>query len=366
MVELLLLWNMKGLTYIPFSFRVTILFIAFIPHPIKEGKVATPKAPPKPEWMGTIQVGPFKFDARGYSSSGKADVPVIYKVHVTCKNPLPAPEVKTDSASETSASQTPKEDSKNTDTKSRGKGKKDAQVTDQTSEENTPESTPTLAIAKLICPACHIEIPTNEIGDAIIAQGVIVLLTEADKESLRFEKTKLASGVYTSDAGLEMIGSSRRFYLFPSGIESLRTYWDLYKVLDATKLVAFFPTFVLKDTPLSAVIRAMRLDPVFFGVQHTLLVLDLLNDSETLKDPSIFKEFFGGIPTLTGGELAEEITDARRSARTINPTECINLRTRVLQEIGAKATSAPTPPPVPEEKGKKEKGKDKKKSEKNK
>ncbi len=328
--------------------------------------MAAQKTPPKPEWTGTIQVGPFKFDARGYSSSGKADVPIIYKVHVTCKNPLPAPEAKADNTPAVTASQAPKEDPKNTDTKGRGKGKKDTQPTDQVQEESTPEPTPTLAVAKLICPACHIEIPTNEIGDAIIAEGVIVLLTEADKDSLRFEKTRLASGVYTSDAGLEMIGSSRRFYLFPSGIESLKTYWDLYKVLDATKLVAFFPTFILKDTPLSAVIRAMRLDPVFFGVQHTLLVLDLLNDSETLKDPTIFKEFFGAIPALTGGELAEEITDARRSARTIDPTECINLRTRVLQEIGEKAANTPTPSPEPKEKGKKEKGKENKKSEKKK
>ncbi|MBI2645085.1 hypothetical protein HYW94_02830 [Candidatus Uhrbacteria bacterium] len=94
--------------------------------------------------------------------------------------------------------------------------------------------------------------------------------------------------------------------------------------------------------------------------------MDLLNDSETLKDPSIFKEFFGAIPALTGGELAEEITDARRSARAINPTECINLRTRVLQEIGAKAARVPAPSPEAEEKEKKEKGKDKKKSEKKK
>lgn len=114
----------------------------------------------------------------------------------------------------------------------------------------------------------------------------------------------------------------------------------------------------------------MRLDPVFFGAQHTLLVLDLLNDSETLKDPSIFKEFFGPIPALAGGELAEEITDARRSARAINPTECINLRTRVLQEIGARAASQPPPEPSAEteavEKDKKGKGKDKKKGEKKK
>ncbi|MBI2645084.1 hypothetical protein HYW94_02825 [Candidatus Uhrbacteria bacterium] len=224
--------------------------------------MAAPKTPPKPEWTGTIEVGPFKFYARGYSSSGKADVPIIYKVHVTCKNPLPEPETVSD-ASATAAPQA----SEDTGTKKGArKGKKDIQPADQVQKEGTPESTPTLAVAKLICPACHIEIPTNEIGDAIIAQGLIVLLTEADKESLRFEKTKLASGLYTSDAGLEMIGSSRRFYLFPSGIESLISYCNLYKVLDATKLVAFFPTFVLKDTPLSAVIRAMRLDPVFFGI----------------------------------------------------------------------------------------------------
>lgn len=146
--------------------------------------MATPKTPPKPEWTGTIHVGPFKFDARGYSSSGKADVPVIYKVHVTCKNPLPTPEAKTDGAPAVAAPQAPKEDPKQTDTKSRGKGKKDASSTDQASEESAPESAPTLAIAKLICPACHIEIPTNEIGDAIIAQGAIVLLTDTDKESL--------------------------------------------------------------------------------------------------------------------------------------------------------------------------------------
>lgn len=256
------------------------------------------------EWTGVIEVNQEELDCRLFSVSGKPKPFPLRKIHVQCKTLLEEPK------------------------------KPEA-------EESEAEEKEIITVSGLIevreqinCPRCNIALKTDEIGHAVETDAGLTPITDIELESLKFERKKRvrAEFINVNDPSIAAIGIGRRLYVFPKP-GALLTYFNVFHILQESNTAGFIPELIIKKTAYPAIIHPLSMPEVVFGAPRKVLVVDVLRDSDTLKDPGNFPDFPKQIPPPDVSKLAQQIADAQSTAHPLDPERCVNLKRQRLKNI---------------------------------
>jgi non-homologous end joining protein Ku len=251
------------------------------------------------EWTGVIVVGPFELDCRLFSAFGRAKPFPIRFLHKNCHTVL-------------------------------------EEVQPEKSEEEKPRGKlPGVQVREqFFCPKCQKPLRADEIGQGIETTSGIVEISEADIAALRFEPKKqlTAELILADDPTIEAIGVGRRLYILPKPA-AVDIYANIYYLLRESKRFGFISPLVIKGKPNVAILRPLTIPSVIFGVERRVLVLDILNDTDCLKDPAEIPDYPAFLPDLNLAILARPLAEAQEINKKLNPERCINPKRLRLKEI---------------------------------
>lgn len=266
------------------------------------------------EWIGVIVVGAYNLDCRLFSAFGRARPFPIKLVHTKCHTDL-GEEIPT------------KEKEKDEGKKFLNLGKKPSVQAVQVREQ-------------LFCPKCKRPIKTDEVGRGIETETGVIEVPEAELETLKFEPTKRVTAelIQADDPAIEAVGFGRRLYVFPKPA-AVEAYANIYYILRESKRVGFISSLVIKQKPYVAVVRSLTVPSVVFGREYPILFLDMLNDTDCLKDPADFPDYPASLPSPNFAVLAQPIAEAQKIETKLDPERCINPKRLKLKEIIKRAVA---------------------------
>ena len=257
------------------------------------------------EWTGVIELGKEELDCRLFSASGKAKPFPLKMIHLKCKTPLAsAKKVK------------PEEEEK----------EEEVESAEKTALVETRE--------QINCPSCRIALKADEIGRAAETDAGLILLAEEELESLEPKKEKRvrADFVDASDPCIFAIGIGRRLYVFPKPA-AVQSYCNIFHILNESKTAGFIPELVIKKIAYPAILQPILIPEAIFGAKRQVLVVDVLKDSEILKDPIDFPDYITEIPLINVWQLAQQIAEAQQRKHSLNPELCVNPKRKRLKEL---------------------------------
>ena len=252
------------------------------------------------EWTGVIVVGSYNLDCRLFSVFGRAKPFPIKYVHTRCHTTLEAVPEK--------------------------KEKKEVKV--------SKELPPVQLREQLFCPKCNQALKTDEVRRGIETEAGVIEVSEAEMATLKFEPTKrVVTGlIQADDQTIEAVGFGRRLYVFPKPA-AVDTYANIYYTLRESRRIGFISPLVIKQKPYVAVLRPLTIPSVIFGREYPLLVLDVLNDTDCLKDPAEFPDYPASLPSPNFAVLAQPIAEAQKIETKLDPERCVNPQRLRFKEI---------------------------------
>jgi non-homologous end joining protein Ku len=251
------------------------------------------------EWTGVIVVGPFELDCRLFSAFGRAKPFPIRFLHKNCHTVLE--EVRLE----------------------------------KSEEEKPPEKLPPAQVREqFFCPKCQKPLRADEIGHGIETTSGVVEISEADVAALKFEPEKrlTAELILADDPAIEAIGFGRRLHVLPKPA-AVDAYANIYYLLRESKRFGFISSLVIRGKPNVAILRPLTIPSVIFGVERRVLALDILNDTDCLKDPAEIPDYPASLPGLNLAILAQPLAEAQKINRWLNPESCINPKRLRLKGI---------------------------------
>ena len=278
------------------------------------------------EWTGVIVVGLYNLDCRLFSAFGKARLFPIKYVHTECHTAIsePVPEKKEEKEIEVSE-ELPQ-----------------VQISEAVPEkkDEKEELSSVQVREQLFCPKCQRPIKTDEVGRGIETEAGIIEVPEAEIATLKFEPTKkvIAELIQADDPAIEAVGFGRRLYVFPKPA-ALEDYASIYYILRESKRVGFISSLVIKQKPHVAVLRPLNIPAVVFGREYPILVSDVLNDTDCLKNPAEFPDYPAFLPSLNLAALAQPIAEAQKIGTKLDPERCVNPKRLKLKEIIKRAVA---------------------------
>lgn len=254
------------------------------------------------EWVGVIVVGSFEMDCRLFSARGKAKPFPVRFVHTSCHTALEGIEV---------------------------------EEKERETEEKVVVSTEVVGVREqFFCPRCQRLLKTDEVSRGVETESGIIEISETEFEALKFATVKRVTAelINVDDMAIEAVGLGRRLYVMPkpSGIS---TYALVYRMLYESRRFGFISPFTIKEKPNVAVLKPLEIPETIFGKKRTVLVLDILNDTDRLKDPAELPDFFGDLPKVDIATLAQPIAEAQKVTARLDPGRCVNPKRRKLKEI---------------------------------
>ena len=255
------------------------------------------------EWTGVIEVNQEELDCRLFSVSGKPKPFPLKKIHVRCKTPLEAP--------------------------------KEFEMEEKEEfVKETRERKPIEVRIQITCPTCGIALKEDEIGHAVETDAGLTPITDIELESLKFERKKRvrAEFIDVNDPSISAIGIGRRLYVFPKP-GALLTYFNVFHILQESNAAGFIPELVIKRAAYPAIIHPLSIPEVVFGALRKVLVVDVLRNSDTLKDPGDFPDFPKQIPPPDVSKLAQQIADAQSTTHPLDPERCVNPKRQRLKNL---------------------------------
>lgn len=265
------------------------------------------------EWVGVIVVGSYSLDCRLFSVFGKARPFPIKFVHTKCHTAL---------GEEISAEKKEKEEVK-------------------VEEVGVSKELPSVQLREqLFCSKCQRPLRADEINRGIETEVGIIEVSEVEIETLKFEPTKRVTAelIQAGDPAIEAVGFGRRLYVFPKPAAH-EAYASIYYMLRESKRIGFISLLVIKQKPYVAVIRSLAVPSVIFGREYPLLVLDVLNDTDCLKDPAGFPDYPVSLPPPNFAVLAQPVAEAQKIETKLDPERCVNPRRLKLKEIIKRAVA---------------------------
>lgn len=261
------------------------------------------------EWTGVIELGRQALDCRLFSASGKAKPFPLRMIHIKCKTPL-------------KSFQKPERE------------KTEEEEREETPEEEIEETKPVEVRGQIYCPTCNLALKADEIGRAAETEAGLILLTDIELESLEFKKEKRvrAEFIDSNDPAITAIGSGRRLYVFPKPA-AVQVYSNVFHILQESKTAGFIPELVIKKTAYPAMLRPLSFPEVVFGALRQGLIVDVLRDSDTLKDPGDFSDFPQQIQPLDVSQLAQQIAEAQSARRPLEPERCVNPKRQRFKDL---------------------------------
>jgi len=261
------------------------------------------------EWIGVIVVGAYNLDCRLFSAFGRARPFPIKLVHTKCHTDL--------------GEEIPTEEKEKKD-----KGKK------------LPSVQAIQVREQLFCPKCQRPIKTDEVGRGIETETGVIEIPEAELETLKFGPTKKVTAelIQADDPAIEAVGFGRRLYVFPKPA-AVDTYANIYYMLRESRRIGFISPLVIKQKPYVAVLRSLTVPSVVFGREYPILFLDMLNDTDCLKDPADFPDYPASLPSPNFAVLAQPIAEAQKIETKLDPERCINPKRLKLKEIIKRAVA---------------------------
>ncbi|MFH0852254.1 MAG: hypothetical protein V1845_01440 [bacterium] len=254
----------------------------------------------KAEWTGVIAVDPFELDCRLTPAIGRVKPLPIVEVHFGCHTVLTPPKTKEAGA--------------------------------EAQEEKDTEAV--CVREQIFCPKCQRPLKTDEIGCGIDMASGVVQITDAEIASLKFEPTKrvFSQFIPDNDPTLETIGFSRRLHVYPKPA-SVDSYFNIFHLLRDSNSLGFIPLIVIKRVPNVAVIRPLEIPAVIFGQKRLCLVVDILNDTDRLRDPAEFPDFtpIAAVPDFK--RLAQPMADTMKNAKPLDPERCVSPRRAKIKAI---------------------------------
>jgi len=249
------------------------------------------------EWSGVIVVGSFELDCRLFGATGRAKPLPLKMVHIDCKTVLE------EKAAEPEAAE-------------------------PIEEEKKPEpeaAAPIEAREQIFCPKCQKALKSDEIGRGIETAVGTILLLEAELKSLEFEPAKRVTAelIAADDPTLTATGFGRRLYVMPKPA-AVRAWDQVFHVLKESQRVGFINPIVIKRKANVGILRPLVVPAVVFGEERAILVLDMLNDTDCLKDPASVPDYPRTLPPVNVAELAKPIADAQAATDGLNPERCVN------------------------------------------
>lgn len=254
------------------------------------------------EWTGVIEFGGEELDCRLFSVSGKPKPFPLRLIHVKCKTPLippPKPEM----------------------------GEEEAKV-------KVEVMGPVGVREQINCPTCGIALKADEIGRAAETEAGLISLADEELKSLEFEKKKRVKAEFIdgNDSSIAAIGIGRRLYVFPKPA-AIQTYYNVFHILRESSTAGFIPELVIKKAAYPAILRPISIPEVVFGAPRQVLVVEVLRDSDALKDPGDFPDFPKEIPPPNISQLAKQIADAQSGMRSLETERCINPKRQRLKAL---------------------------------
>lgn len=253
------------------------------------------------EWTGVIVVGPYELDCRLFSAFGRGKPFPIKFIHAKCHTTLG--EILTE------------------------KEEKEKGV--------VAEELPTVqAREQLFCPKCQRPLKTDEVGQGVETESGIIEVSEAEITTLEFGLTKRVAAelIQADDSAIEAVGFGRRLYVLPKPA-AVDVYASIYYTLRESRRIGFISPLVIKKKPNVAVIRPLTIPFVVFGQERPVLVLDVLNDTDRLKDPAELPDYPGSLPALNLAVLAQPIAEAQKITTRLDPERCVNPKRLRLKGI---------------------------------
>jgi hypothetical protein len=264
---------------------------------------------PKSEWAGVIVVGNgHELDVRLYSYQKKVSPLGLQLVHKLCKTPLNGNEEDESDAEEAPAKNAPFR----------------APAAGSVAQVNV----------QLSCPKCQRPLLTDEIGQGIVVDGTTLLLNETEAAALKFERTERVSAEYKDgkDHLILALGTRRRLIVCPKPA-SAGMYADLYHAFVKSGRVAFIPELVIKGTASVGILRPLKLAASVFGKERELLVLDLLNDADALRDPAEVPSYPGVLPQPEAMDLGALVKEMKMNSTPLDPESCVSPRRVRLKQV---------------------------------
>lgn len=255
------------------------------------------------EWTGVIELGREELDCRLFSGSGRAKPFPLRMIHIKCKTPLKTlqkPEI-----------EEREEIAKGVE------GVRPVEVREQ-----------------INCPICGIALKADEIGRAAETDAGLIPLTDVELKSLEFKKKRRvkAEFINANDPLIIAIGAGRRLYVFPKPA-ARQTYFNVFHILRESNTAGFIPELVIKKTAYPAILHSLTIPKEVFGATRQELVVDVLRDSDTLKDPGDFPDFPREIPPIDVSQLAKQIADAQSALHPLEPERCVNPKRRRFKDL---------------------------------
>ena len=259
------------------------------------------------EWTGVIELGCQELDCRLFSASGRAKPFPLRMIHLKCKTPL-------------KPFQKPEREK--------------IEEREETPEEKVEETKPVEVRAQIYCPTCNIALKADEIGRAAETDAGLILLTDVELESLEFKKEKRVKAEFIdiNDLSITAIGAGRRLYVFPKPA-AVQVYFNVFHILQESNTAGFIPELVIKKAAYPAMLRPLSFPEPVFGALRQVLIVDVLRDSDTLKDPGDFPDFPQQIQPLDVSQLAQQIADAQSAKRPLEPERCVNPKRQRFKDL---------------------------------
>jgi len=260
---------------------------------------------PKAAWTGVIHIGSFDVDCRLFPLEMKTAPLPIKLVHAECKTVV-----------------------------SGENGAKDKKAASAPEAETEVVAEVTPVRLQTNCPKCQKPIRSDQVSRAIETSNGLVLITDEDFASLAFEPSKeaYASFAEEGDPALEAIGIHRRLLVCPKPA-GLVTYTHVYHMLRISKRIGFIPELVINRSGMVAVIRAVVLPKAVFDEDLPAMVVDVLNDTEALRDPRSISDYPRTLKEPDHAWLASHIAAAQMHAQPLDPEKCVSPRRRKVKRL---------------------------------
>lgn len=267
----------------------------------------------KAAWTGVVVVGDIRLDCGLYPATERPVPLPLVEIHNACITQLPL--------------------------KVAEEGVKPEQAEAEEAGAVEPEPKPEVSIQDIPhCPTCERDLKSDEVGKGVFTSGGLIKLTPTQLETLKFEPTKtinmeLVELTEGNKSIINEIGFSRRLYVIAKP-KSEEGYREIYTLFRRTPYVGFLPLIVISRKPNVAVMRAARIPKAVFGAEREVLIVDVLNNSATIRDPRSIRGFLDNLK-IAELEIKEAITKVEKVARVRNldPERCIDPARQQLEKI---------------------------------
>ena len=253
------------------------------------------------EWTGVFVVGSFELDCRLFGATGRAKPLPLKMVHIDCKTVL------------------------------------EEEAAEPIEEEEKPKleaAAPIETREQIFCSKCQIPLRADQIGRGIETEVGTILLLETELNSLEFQPAKRVTAelIAADDPTLTATGFGRRLYVMPKPA-AIKTWNQIFHVLKESQRVGFLNPIVIKRKANVGILRPLVVPAVVFGEERAILVLDILNDTDCLKDPASVPDYPRILPPINVAELAKPIADAQAATGRLDPERCVNPKRIQIKEV---------------------------------